>query len=484
MADRPPMADRAVRSIGRAFAGVRVRVTLAAVLAVACALAVSAAIVDATLQHDRHSVLMTTAQVQAREVVALNPTLGPPGGFRLPPSSNLQQGLLQVIHNGQVVASSKILRGAAPLWVPGDPLIQGGVDAAFGPAHDIHTVAVPVAIGNDQATVVVVVSLSQYDHSIGSVLRILEIGLPILLAVVGFICWWMVGLALRRIEALRREVADVATKPGERRVADPQTDDEVGRLARTLNSMLDRLEAASSRERRFVADASHELRSPIANIRTAVEVALHRPDTADWPDVAGEVLAQDGRMAHLVDELLLLARADEGQLIPVSGSCDLLDEVRSVVAAGARPNDPVTVSVEGTSTLVRVPGAYVERIVANLVDNAHRFASSRVDVTVGNEGGRALLRVRDDGPGIPPGARERVFERFVRLDEARDRGHGGFGLGLAITGDLCRAYGGTIEVDDAHPGAVFSVRLPLERVAETRHPVEPLVEDVLEPAPR
>ena len=129
----------------------------------------------------------------------------------------------------------------------------------------------------------VVVSLDQYDRSVGSVQRLLEIGLPILLAVVGLICWMMVGRALRRIEILRREVAEVAVRPGEHRVADPLTDDEVGRLARTLNSMLDRLEASSARERRFVADASHELRSPIANIRTAVEVALHRPDAADWP---------------------------------------------------------------------------------------------------------------------------------------------------------------------------------------------------------
>ena len=133
---------------------------------------------------------------------------------------------------------------------------------------------------------------------------------------VGFICWIMVGRALRRIEALRLEVADVALRPGEHRVAEPHTDDEVGRLARTLNSMLDHLEASSARERRFVADASHELRSPIANIRTAVEVALHRPDTADWQRVADEVLVEDARMTRLVDELLLLARSDEGRLAP------------------------------------------------------------------------------------------------------------------------------------------------------------------------
>jgi signal transduction histidine kinase len=472
-----PMLRTAVRSVIRLFAPVRVRVTLAAVLAVACALAASAVIVYFTLQHDRHNVLMTTAEVQAREVLAVDPTLQPP--IYVPPTSSDETGLLQVLdHNGHVIAASRVLREAPPLWSPGDPMVQPGVDAAFGPAHDVYTVAVPV---KGRGTVVVVTSLAQYDRGIDSVMRLLEIGLPILLAVVGFICWWIVGQALRRIEALRREVADVAVKPGEHRVAEPNTDDEVGRLARTLNSMLDRLEAASSRERRFVADASHELRSPIANIRTAVEVALHRPQTADWSGVAAEVLAQDGRMGHLVDDLLLLARSDEGQLNPVSGACDLLDVAESVVAD--RPGESgISVAVSGASSPVAVPEAYAERIVTNLVENAMRFARTRVRVVVQPEGAEVVLQVRDDGPGIPAESRARVFERFVRLDEARDRKHGGFGLGLAITGDLCRAYGGTIRVDDAGPGAVFLVSLPMYAGPVAGHTVHTVAGDVLQPA--
>jgi signal transduction histidine kinase len=361
-------------------------------------------------------------------------------------------------------------------------MVQPGVSAAVGPAHDVYTVAVPVTLrGKGQGTVVVVTSLAQYDRGIDSVMRLLEIGLPILLAVVGFICWWIVGRALRRIEALRREVADVAVKPGEHRVAEPNTDDEVGRLARTLNSMLDRLEAASSRERRFVADASHELRSPIANIRTAVEVALHRPQTANWPDVAAEVLSQDGRMGHLVDDLLLLARSDEGQLNPVSGASDVLDVAESVAADLPR-KDGISVTVSGASSPVAVPEPYVERIVTNLVENATRFARTRVSVVVQPEGSRVVMTVRDDGPGIPAESRARVFERFVRLDEARDRKHGGFGLGLAITGDLCRVYGGTIRVDDAEPGAVFSVSLPMQTGPAPGRTVDTVVGDVLQPA--
>jgi signal transduction histidine kinase len=315
--------------------------------------------------------------------------------------------------------------------------------------------------------VAVVVSLDQYDRSVTSVRRLLEVGLPILLAVVGLICWWMVGRALRRIEALRREVAEIATGPGEHRVAVPATDDEVGRLARTLNSMLDRMEHLSARERRFVADASHELRSPIANIRTAVEVALHRPETADWERVAGEVLTEDGRMGRLVEELLLLARSDEGCLLTASEGHDVLAVARHVVCSGDYTGSP-QVEVSGSPAHVNIPGAYLERIIANLVDNARRFAASHVDVLVDHHDRMAILEVRDDGPGVPEAAQGRIFERFVRLDEARDREHGGFGLGLAIVADLCRAYGGNIEVADANPGAAFTVSFPLSKPPRSR----------------
>jgi signal transduction histidine kinase len=451
------MAKRALHLL----AGVRLRVTLAAVLAVACALAVSAAVVEVTLQRDRHNVLVTTAVVQAREVEQLNEGGALNSSLEIPASPTLQSGLVQVLSNGHVLAASRLLHGEPALWAPGQPIIQSFPDASLSPARDVRDVAVPIKVGKDTGTVVAVVSVDQFDRSLTSVRHLLEIGLPILLAVVGLICWWIVGKALRRIEALRREVAEIATRQGEHRVAEPATDDEVGRLARTLNSMLDRMEQLSARERRFVADASHELRSPIANIRTAIEVALHRPQSADWPRVAGEVLIEDGRMAHLVEELLLLARSDEGRLLPASEGRDLLAVARQVVGSAEYTPGGPTVAVRGIPAQVLVPGAYLERIIANLVDNARRFAVSRVDVIVQRDDHTASLQVRDDGPGIPDTARDRVFERFVRLDEARDRGHGGFGLGLAIVADLCRAYGGSIEVADANPGAAFSVHFPL-----------------------
>ena len=455
-----------LRWVRHSFDSVRVRVTLSAMLAVGCALGVSAAIVEATFAHERQHILITTAQEQARVVSTLNPDLTPP--FQLLPTDSLESGLVQVLHSGKVVAASRELRREPPLWEPGDPQIQTNNYVLAGQARDVHVVEVPVSFGTTHDNVVVVTSLDQYDSSLRYVHGLLEIGLPILLLVVGAICWAIVGWAFRPIEALRREVADVAAVSAAHRVAEPSTDDEVGRLARTLNSMLDRIEASTLRERRFVSDASHELRSPIANIRTEIEVALHHPDRAEWPRVASEVLAQDERMGQLVESLLMLARSVEGHLAaaePNARPADLAAVAEEVVSEAAAQATGLSVVAQTHPTPVQVPAVYLERIAANLVDNACRYARSRVDVRVSSYAGQAVLRVSDDGPGVPAQDRGRIFERFVRLDEARDRTHGGFGLGLAIVADLCRAFGGTIEISDAEGGgAVFTMFMPLATV--------------------
>ena len=447
--------------VRRLMASVRVRVTAAALLAVACALGVSAAIVESSLSHDRQHVLMETAQEQANEVTQLNPLLAK--NLDLPPKPTLQTGLVQVERvDGSLIGQSRQLGKLPPLWLPGDPQVKQTSFVYAGQAQDVHIVSVPVVVNKKHlGNVVVITTLDQYDRSLAYVQRLLEIGMPILLVIVGLIAWVVIARALRPIEVMRREVTEIATIPGSHRVPEPATKDEVGRLARTLNSMLDRIDASSARERRFVSDASHELRSPIANIRTELEVAMHHPERADWDSVAREVLAQNDRMGHLVQELLLLARSDEGGLQPTTEVADLGSVAESVVGAfdGERP----PVLVDATGALVAVPVVYLERIVANLVDNARRYAVDHVEVSVSRHGRTATLRVADDGPGIPEEERGRIFERFVRLDEARDRGDGGFGLGLAIVADLCRAYGGTVEISDAGPGAVFTIRFPVAR---------------------
>jgi signal transduction histidine kinase len=450
----------------RLIANVRIRVTATALLAVGCALAVASLVIQIDLHHDRQRVLLDTAQQDARVIMAFNPTLTTP--LVLPADATIESGLVQVLQNGKVIGASRALRHMPALWAPGDPRVAPGDETLGGLAKDVEQVAVQVDGG--KADVVVVTSMAQFDHTVADVRRLLELGSPMLLAVVGLICWLIVGRALRPIEMMRREVDVLATVPSSQhllRVAEPANDDEVGRLARTLNSMLDRLEASSLRERRFVSDASHELRSPIANIRTALEVALHHPEAADWWQVAGDVLDQNQRMEQLVSGLLLLARSDEGSLIGASEPTDLAGVVEAVVAE--LPPGPPTVQAATRPVPVRVPQVYAERMVANLVDNARRFATHSVGIAVtkvvDEDGTYAVLTVSDDGPGVPEADRERIFERFVRLDEARNRQDGGFGLGLAIVADLSRFYGGSIHVEPGGPGARFVLKLPAATVA-------------------
>lgn len=445
-----------IRLARRLLVSVRVRVTAAALLAVACALVVAAMVLNAGIQHDRKRILTATAEEQARVVTEYNPQLSYP--VIMPKDATIDSGLVQVVRDGKVIGASRPLWHLPPLWLPGDPQFLRTSDPLGDLAKDVRVVAVPVSVSGTKATVVVVMSLDQYDHSVAYLQKLIDLGMPILLVVVGLISWTVVGRALGAIERMRRDVAEVATRPGSHRIPEPATDDEVGRLARTLNTMLDRIEASSARERRFVSDASHELRSPIANIRTELEVALHHPGAANWPDVAAEVLGENERMESLVAGLLLLARSDEGSLLQAADPVDLSDVVRSAVASCSDGGPRMDLVAQPAP--VHVPRVYLERMVGNLLDNARRFASTCVVLSVAVEGAVAVLRVRDDGPGVPEGERRRIFERFVRLDEARDRYEGGFGLGLAIVADLSRFYGGTVGVEGPRPGAEFVLRLP------------------------
>jgi signal transduction histidine kinase len=223
--------------------------------------------------------------------------------------------------------------------------------------------------------------------------------------------------------------------------------------------MLHRLESARTRQRAFVADAAHELRSPLTNMRTELEVAQRLPDT-DWPALSHDLLTDVDRLSRLVDDLLLLARSDDGftshALAAPFQNFDLGAVVADVVSRYphidyVRPSAPLPVAGE--------PDA-LGRVVANLLDNAVRHARSRVAVRVGEEAGQRVITVTDDGAGIPEEDRHRVFDRFTRLDNARDRDAGGSGLGLAIVLELVRRHGGTVTLADADPGLKVEVRLP------------------------
>jgi len=313
------------------------------------------------------------------------------------------------------------------------------------------------------------IPVDEVQRSVDAVRRSLWLGLPVLVSLVAAVAWVLVGRALRPVEAIRREVEAISGSSMHRRVPEPASGDEIGRLARTMNAMLGRLEGAAVRQRQFVSDASHELRSPVAAIRTDVEVALREGGAADWPAVGRSVLDEEDRLEHLLADMLLLAAGDEASdrsRPPADARVDLGRLAAAEAERGRRV--PVTVTVGDDPPPPAVAGAAdaLSRVVANLVDNAARHAATAVAVTVAAHGDGVRLVVDDDGPGIPEPDRERVFERFTRLDDARTRARddgagGGAGLGLAVVRSVVTRHHGTVRAE-AGPegGARLVVELP------------------------
>jgi signal transduction histidine kinase len=241
----------------------------------------------------------------------------------------------------------------------------------------------------------------------------------------------------------------------------PAADDEIARLAVTMNEMLDRLQSGQETQRRFVADASHELRSPLASLMAALDVISADPTGRSSLELHEVMQAETDRMRRLVEDLLLLAKADDTGLQMQRTDVDLDDlvdaELRRLRSAGG----PV---IEGVVPAVRVTGDAdkLSQVIRNLADNAVQASRSKVRFTLAEHDGTATVEVEDDGDGIPESERERVFERFVRLDASRTRQSGGSGLGLSIVQEVVRGHGGTVEVRDSPlGGARFVVSLPV-----------------------
>ena len=314
-----------------------------------------------------------------------------------------------------------------------------------------------IATQQGQITLIAERSIGDVNRTVHSVTDDLLLGVPLLVAATALLAWWLAGRALRPVESIRAEAAAITATTMHRRLPEPDTHDEVGRLARTMNAMLDRLEELSTRQRQFVSDASHELRSPVAAIRAQLEVALHRGGQTDWPRVARRVLDEDQRLEAAVQELLELARVEESHVAaPVEVDVDdlVLEE-----AGRVRPV-PIDTSRVSAGRVTGDPGQ-LGRLVRNLLDNASSHARSRAAVAVSTGEGSVWLVVDDDGPGIPAEDRDRVFDRFTRLDEGRGRAGGGAGLGLAMVRAIAERHGGSVHLDDAPlGGARFVVRLP------------------------
>ncbi|MCE7080940.1 cell wall metabolism sensor histidine kinase WalK [Streptomyces sp. ST2-7A] len=347
-----------------------------------------------------------------------------------------------------------------PGEVGGRVLLLDGAARVNGVVGDYRFAAIEAETVNDvDVTVFAGAPLEIEQTAVATVRSSLMVGFPALLAVVAGVTWLVTLWSLRPVEAIRREMAAITRSEDlSRRVPEPGERDEISRLAVTTNETLAALEASVERQRRFVADASHELRSPIASLRTQLEVGEAHPELLD---VSGAV--QDTvRLQALAADLLLLARLDAGEGPAPGGTAELASLAGEELAQReGRGRVPVTVARLETVTVTGSDGQ-LGRVIGNLLDNADRHAAERVRLSVGRDGtGHALVEVADDGSGVPEDQRERVFERFVRLDEARARDDGGAGLGLAIARNVAERHGGTLTVHEApEGGALFRLRLP------------------------
>ena len=434
----------------------RLRVTVIAAAAVALGLAASSALLVVSLRGGLISGIDDAAQARAADAV----TAVARGDLALAISSGGgDSSLVQVLGpDGSVLASSSGLAGVPAMARPtaaGGPVRK---EARIG-RRDFR--AYTTRTGS--STVVVLSPLADVDEAMVQLAGRISLGAPVLLALICGAIWVLVGYTLHTVDRLRGQVAELSAAGLDRRVDVPQARDEVRLLAVTMNELLDRLQRAAQAQRRFVADAAHELRSPLAALRVRLEVSQRTDGPDRWQLAAPAMLEDTERLASLVDDLLALARLDESPRLRRAAPVDL-DEIVFAEVARLRGTTPVALDARRVSAgLVHGDSGLLTRVVRNLLANAVRHAAGVVQVSVAEVAGEVELVVADDGPGVPEAERERVFERFHRLDEARARDGGGSGLGLAIVRDAVRAHGGTVRLDDASPGARVTVRLPREQ---------------------
>jgi signal transduction histidine kinase len=454
------------RELGRILrrtSGVRVRATLAATGVVAVVLALAGLTFLGLLRHELHHSLANVARQRTSGIAG---QLSKPSitVHRIPDPQGNDDSLVQILSSdGRVLAANASVAGRPAITTlrpsPGHVEIQDVGPIRVDDVDKFVVVARGVRVSDGTVVVVAAQSLRGISRSTDVVVDLLIVGCPLIVLLVGLIAYWLTGRALRPVRAMSGRVAKIGGSDLDARIAVPPAGDDISRLAETMNAMLQRLQSASETQRRFVADASHELRSPLATIRAAHEIGNAHPVAADWTAISADVLAETDRLDRLVADLLLLARIDEGGLTMSAEDVDL-DDVVALEAARLRKVG--TLHVELSPQPARVVGdrAHLERLVRNLADNAARHARSRVGLAVHADGVHATIEVSDDGPGIAVKDRERVFERFVRLDESRARDSGGSGLGLAIAREIVTAHRGEICIDGVRSGAHFVVTLP------------------------
>jgi signal transduction histidine kinase len=297
------------------------------------------------------------------------------------------------------------------------------------------------------------------SHSVNVLLASILLSFPLLLFIAGGLIWLGIGLALAPVEFIRRRVDAIAAQDLTQRVPLTGGDDEIARMAKTVNAMLDRLESASQFQQEFVSNVSHELRSPLTTLLATTERAASDPARANWPEVVDVVMREGRRLDLLIDDLFWLARHDEHQVETQRTDVDL-DDLLFEEAQRVRSMSDLTVDTSAVQP-TRVTGdpAMLKRMIRNVVDNAARYASSELRLDSHYDGDDAIVRVADDGEGIDVDASARLFDRFVRADPARSRHSGGTGLGLAIVAEIVNHHGGTARFVEVDVGTTIELRV-------------------------
>jgi signal transduction histidine kinase len=442
----------------------RARLTMAATVVIAAGMAAAAVLLVWRL----HSVLASNLDATlTRQVAAVAADVAAGDSRPQLPRSARESTVLQVIDSGgKVIASSGDIDGGPRLFFitpgAGDPSLGTETTTALDGPYRVAALAASSPSG--PVTVYVASPTASLTASTTELGAALAFGVPAMVGLLALVGWWLLGRALRPVETMRRQAAAIPATDLRRRLDVPDSEDELARLAATFNDLLGRIGVAADQQRQFIADAAHELRTPLAALRARLEIDLrHAPAAsadAGTVQTKHQALQQVNRLTDLVNDLLELARLDADPQLharPVD-----LDDLVWEAAREARDLGPPGIDTTGISP-VRVLGdaAALRRLVSNLVSNARRHAEERVTLRLSVDGPTATLVVADDGPGIAAADRQRVFQRFVRLDAGRARDSGGSGLGLAIVADIAAAHNGRVWADDNHPGARFHVQLPL-----------------------
>jgi signal transduction histidine kinase len=451
--------------------GVRKLSTAVAVAVVALALLVGEVILLVVLQTSLTSSTESAAREKVHDVIAELDDLDVADASEYITATAYAGQFVQLLDPaGYVVVSSDPDAANTPLSAqrpgPGRTLTQEVSSLpSLGNDDNFYIVTTGVRAPDGIYTVIAAFTAQVEADTIATVAWFMLAATPLLLGVVGVSVWLLVGRSLRQVERIRGQVARINAERLDGRVDVPPTNDEIHALALTMNMMLDRLQASDRAQRRFVSDASHELRSPLATMRAGVEIASADLSGAMWIELKDVLAGETARMGYLVEDLLTLAKANDGGLRLEDADVDLDDVVDQEVCR-LRPTSAHRITAELTPARIRGDARRLAQVLRNVLDNADRHALSRIRIGLRATPAGAVVTVDNDGEPVPEADRERIFERFVRLDGSRSREGGGSGLGLAIAAGIMAAHHGSIRATEGPAGECrFEMAFPASDVA-------------------